>query len=66
MTILLALLMRFFLGWSRICCWTLGLDFSGEVEQESAPEVEIVHEAFRTNSPPSEQFSMVWTPWSCR
>ena len=27
-----------------------GSDFSGEVEQESAPEVEIVHEAFRTNS----------------
>ena len=27
-----------------------GSDFSGEVEQESAPEVDIVHEAFRTNS----------------
>ena len=27
-----------------------GSDFSGEVEQESIPDVEIVHEAFRTNS----------------
>ena len=27
-----------------------GSDFSGEVEQESAPEVDIVHEEFRTNS----------------
>ena len=44
--------MRFFLDWSRICrtLSVAGSDFSGEVEQESAPEVKIVHEAFRTNS----------------